>query len=332
VREQVWIASGRTLRPFSRRLGIPCRGASVPTRRALCDFASERAYCQAVKQLKEHYGVEASASMAAKCCMELGRELAGEENLSPATALPPDGADLLLLEIDGTMVPTLLGQSEQGDRRKGRTLGYKEMRLAAARDLAKSDPVYAAGFYEVEQAGAAWSRCALSAGWSMSTMTHAVVDGAEWIRSQHERHFSSFGRALSDCYHVCEYLAAAFPKEEDYLRNKARLLEERVEDLLLELSRLAAEESSRDRPETPAADALRYINNRYDSLFYAQARQAGLPLGSGLIESSHKHVLQSRLKIPGAWWKPGNANAMAKLRAAKANRRWDEIWSAKIAA
>lgn len=332
MREKVWSVSGKTLRPFSRRLGIPCRGASIPTRRALCDFASERAYGQAVKQMKEHYGIEASVSMAAKCCMELGGELAGEENLAPATTLPPEGAELLLLEIDGTMIPTLLGQSEEGDRRRGKMLGYKEMRLAAARDLAKSDPVYAAGFYEVEQAGAAWSRCALSAGRSMGTMTHAVVDGAEWIRSQHDRHFSSFGRALSDCYHVCEYLAAAFPEEEDYRRNKARLLEERVEDLLLELRELAAEESSRDQSETPAADALRYLNNRYDSLFYAQAKQEGLPLGSGLIESSHKHVLQARLKIAGAWWKPANANAMAKLRAAKANGKWESLWSGKLAA
>ncbi len=329
MQEQAWVVSGKLLRPFSSQLGIACRGASQPTRQALCDFATERPYGQAVKQMKRHYGIETSPALAARCCMELGSELAEREELAPVTALPPSGADLLPLEIDGTMIPTLLSQASEGDRRKGKTLGYKEMRLAAACDTGKTDPSYAAGFYEVEQAGAAWSRCALSAGWSMSTKTHAVVDGAEWIRSQHDLHFSRFGRALTDCYHVCEYLAAAFPQPVDYRRNKARLLEGNQEELLLELRARAASESE---GETPAGDALRYLSNRSDSLFYAEAKEQGLPLGSGLIESSRKHVLQARLKVPGAWWKPQNANAMAKLRVAKANGEWDSLWSRKKAA
>ena len=41
---------------------------------------------------------------------------------------------------------------------------------------------------------------------------------------------------------------------------------------------------------------------RKDQLNYKGAIAAGLPIGSGEIESSHRFVIQERLKIPGAWW------------------------------
>jgi hypothetical protein len=50
----------------------------------------------------------------------------------------------------------------------------------------------------------------------------------------------------------------------------------------------------------PVRAAHRYLSNRADTLDYGAALQAGLPIGSGLIESGHKHVLQARLKLPGA--------------------------------
>ena len=49
----------------------------------------------------------------------------------------------------------------------------------------------------------------------------------------------------------------------------------------------------------PVRAADRYIANRPDTLDYAAVIAAGLPIGSGLIESGHKHVLQARLKLPG---------------------------------
>ena len=60
---------------------------------------------------------------------------------------------------------------------------------------------------------------------------------------------------------------------------------------------------------------------------YAGARAAGLPIGSGEVESGHRHVLQKRLKIAGAWWREPNAEAMLHLRAARANYDWDKYWS-----
>jgi len=52
------------------------------------------------------------------------------------------------------------------------------------------------------------------------------------------------------------------------------------------------------------------------------------PFGlGGLIESAHRHLLQSRLKLAGAWWTPSNAHSMCQLRVTRANHLWDSYWS-----
>ena len=65
---------------------------------------------------------------------------------------------------------------------------------------------------------------------------------------------------------------------------------------------------------------------------YGDALKKELPIGSGEIESSHRHVVQKRLKIAGAWWKIGNANIMLQLRTARANGYWKEYWNQRKAA
>ena len=65
---------------------------------------------------------------------------------------------------------------------------------------------------------------------------------------------------------------------------------------------------------TPVRAALRYLGNRSDPLDYARALALDLPVGSGLIESGHRHVLQACIKKAGAWWTEANAHALCQLR------------------
>ncbi len=37
-------------------------------------------------------------------------------------------------------------------------------------------------------------------------------------------------------------------------------------------------------------------------------------------------IVQMRLKIPGAWWKPSNGGVMLCLRALRSNGDWDNYW------
>ena len=48
--------------------------------------------------------------------------------------------------------------------------------------------------------------------------------------------------------------------------------------------------------EAPVRPGHRYLNHRLDCLDYPGALALGLPIGSGMIESGHRHVLPARLK------------------------------------
>jgi hypothetical protein len=49
-------------------------------------------------------------------------------------------------------------------------------------------------------------------------------------------------------------------------------------------------------------------------------------MGSGLLESGHRHVVQARLKKPGAWWYERHARSMRALRVTRTNAHWTNYW------
>jgi hypothetical protein len=77
----------------------------------------------------------------------------------------------------------------------------------------------------------------------------------------------------------------------------------------------------------PVTNAYRYLSNRTDCVDYPRALKLGLPIGSGLIESGHRHVLQARLKKAGASWLIDNAESIANLRVLRANGQWTNLWN-----
>jgi hypothetical protein len=79
--------------------------------------------------------------------------------------------------------------------------------------------------------------------------------------------------------------------------------------------------------EAPVRNGCRYLNNRLDCLDYPRAPALGLPIGSGMIESGHRHVLQARLKKAGAAWLPEDADQIARLRVLRANDQWTSLWN-----
>lgn len=74
----------------------------------------------------------------------------------------------------------------------------------------------------------------------------------------------------------------------------------------------------------------RYLANHRARLDDASAIAAGLPIGSGEIESAHRYVVQPRLKRPGAWWTPDNAEAMLARLLVRANGQWSRYWSGDL--
>ena len=219
-----------------------------------------------------------------------------------------------------------------GKRKGKRPREWKEMRLVAARAKGSTATVYAATMDTVNETGRRWGHCARDAGWGVNSQIHAVGDGAEWIRIQSREVFGKQGTFLCDFFHVSEYLGAASttcrPVKPDPWRRtqQKRLRRGALNKVIAELLRhLEPEETPRE--EAPVRNCHRYLSNRVDCLDYPRALEPDLPIGSGMIESGHRHVLHSRLKKAGAAWLPDHADQIANLRVMRANRKWATLWN-----
>jgi hypothetical protein len=62
-------------------------------------------------------------------------------------------------------------------------------------------------------------------------------------------------------------------------------------------------------------DLIRYYRANEKRMRYTLLRQRGMPVGSGMVESAHRHVLQVRMKRAGQRWSLRRAGRMARLRA-----------------
>jgi len=72
---------------------------------------------------------------------------------------------------------------------------------------------------------------------------------------------------------------------------------------------------------------IKFLTKFYYSVSYGAFAANDWPMGSGRAESSHRSVVQARLKLPGACWKEENLTPMVNLRVVLKNRWWDDFWS-----
>lgn len=332
VEEWIWRSPTQSyLRVLAPRLGVRPRGCSRRLEQALTDFGAEHSFAKANQRLGEHYGFTLNATAVREVTLRHARRaqahLAAEYTESFRT-LPAQGAAQVVAEADGTMLCTVAPSARTGRRPRL----WKEMRLVAARAQGEVAATYGATFGDVAETGRRWGHCAKAAGWGLDSQVHAVADGAEWIARQSQEVFGEQGHFLLDFYHASEYLAAAAERCEPraparWRRTQQRRLKRGAPSLVLAALASHQEPARTPDEEAPVRAAHRYLHLRLEQLDYPRALRLDLPIGSGLIESGHRHVLQARLKQAGAAWLPENADALAQLRVCRANQRWSHLWN-----
>ena len=317
---------GAQVRPFCERAQVRPRGYSGPLQRALVDFGADDSFLGAAKKVREHYGVEVPVAAARQHTLAHARAIGALQHR------PAPAAGMTLTGLDGSMVP-IVESGSGADRRKGKELIWKQANLCCARAQDTVACVYGATMASVRMAGLLWLEVALGAGLAPASSIHAVADGADAIFHAFTEQFAPWDQRAKftvDYYHVDEHLGQAADtiapaaKREWLHRQHGRLLENQASEIL---KTLEEHFEPLEQKETPVRAVHHYLAKRMDNLDYAGARAAGLPIGSGEIESAHRHVIQQRLKIAGAWWTLPNAEAMLRLRTTRANDDWNQYWT-----
>lgn len=317
---------------------MTCRTCSIPLQRTITDFAADGSFgWGAAAKLKEHYRIEVPATVVRAIAEKHGEAMARMERRQQRELPDLPGVSVLIVETDGSMIPVVetaepVPEEPPIDLRKTRKLEWKEGRLSLMHQPGSVTPVFSATMGTVDAVGDQLWRSAIHAGAGIQTMFHGVGDGASWITNQLDLRFGTRATYLVDFYHLCEYIAPAAEAvagtgKEAWIEEKKNWLKDnRWPDVLTSLQPHLEDEKVSDK-DAPVRACYRYISNRPNFLDYKSALAAGLPIGSGEIESAHRYVIQHRLKIAGAWWKIENAEKMLALRVMRANGDWEKYWA-----
>lgn len=281
----------------------------------------------AAGRVQEHYGFALPVSAGRAAPLEQAqraREKLADKYQASFRALPLVGARHVLAQTDGTLVCTIAS----GKRKAKKPRGWKEIRRAAGQEQI----IYAATLGNGSEVGRRWGHGARDAGWGLNSQIHALGDGAEWIRLQTNAVFGRQGTFLCDFFHVSEDLGHAAPscrgpapqrwRRTPQGRLKRGAFAQVIQDLAKQL-----EPAGTPEEEAPVSNAHRYLNNRTDGIDYPRALKLGWPMGSGMMESGHRHVLPARLKKAGAAWLMESAAKIANLRVPRANHLWTTLWN-----
>lgn len=332
MKDRIWTNSTSSyLRPLPQRLGVTPRGRSRRLDRVLTDFGCEHSFVRASASLQEHYGFELGPSAVRIATLKHSKRAAEklqQDYKESFRVLPATGAEHVIAEADGTMICTVA----PGPRKGKRPREWNEMRLTAAQALGSATTVYAATFGSVQETGRRWGHCTRQAGWGLNSQIHAVGDGADWIRLQSGEVFGKQGSFLCDFFHVSEYLGAAAPicrsdRPEQWRRTQQKRLKRGAYQQVIESLEPFLESIDTPEEEAPVRNGHRYLTNRTGCLDYPRALKLGLPIGSGMIESGHRHVLHARLKKAGTAWLRESADHIAQLRVLRSNDLWLSLWN-----
>lgn len=77
--------------------------------------------------------------------------------------------------------------------------------------------------------------------------------------------------------------------------------------------------------------AARYLIKRRQHMWYGVALAAGLPIATGVIEGTCRHLVRARMDCCGARWSVAGAEAVLKLRALKLSGDLDDYWAYHLA-
>jgi hypothetical protein len=352
-------------------MGDELRGATTFTQLAeerMALAGKDGAYARAATLLERLGLLRVAASTVRKVCVRLGRRVRERVDHEAAQqyAVEVQAEEKvagLAIGVDGTMLGRI---DPQHRRRRSRRTGRKvpgkgtlkhffhEVKTLVVFSFDRSGQAVRKTFCATQERVEDFrEKVALEAQKRGAATARQLVflgDGALWVWKTAADLFPQAIQIL-DWYHAVEHLwavgRARYGTDEKRLwawvkQRERELWEGQFDRVLAALRAVSAElgtpdqtlsQEARERdPRWIAYRAVGYFEDNRGRMDYPRYRAANLPIGSGVIESSCKHVVGDRLKRTGMRWDEEGAEDLLALRCLDLNDRWDTLWPLKATA
>ena len=291
-------------------------------------------FAKAVELLEDFLGLPVSQVVAQNYTQAAGAayvQMQNEEMANLERNMPEagPGADKMQISADGAMVPLrhgiwaevrtlVVGEVQPPVQERGESVIHTRQLSYFSRKV-NAQEFQRLALVEIQRRGV-----------ENAKEVAAVMDGADWEQGFVDFHCPQATRIL-DFPHAAEHLHAIgeflhgehTPESQAWLRERThRLKHEGPERLLLELSKL-----QRKYPDAQViASNLAYLKKRKQQMQYPCFQAQGWPIGSGIVESGNKLVVEARLKGSGMHWAEEHVNPMLALRNILCSGRWKTDW------
>jgi hypothetical protein len=333
--------------PLDEELGLLAGNLTPHQQKSLVGLCVQMPFAEASEQLTAITGVQISEATARRQTLAVGK---GVEQVQTAQAQPITGKKTrrcrcrgcqpvreskrqkkptlrLVMSSDGAFVPLVGGVWEEV---KTLVIGEVEPDQKEQEEIHTSKLSYFSRLTDAETFGELAPVETQRREVVQAQEVAAVQDGAVWLQGMVDLHRPDAVRIL-DFAHAAEYVSeieqllrgAGAELPADWLSEQLHQLKHEGPATVLETLRTL----HRAHPEVEhVAEKLAYLEKREAHMQYPLYQQQGWPIGSGIVESGNKVVMQARMKGAGMHWAPAHVNPMLALRTAERNSRWDEAW------
>jgi len=340
--------------PSDDKLGItPHQRTSNELKHVACALAVFVPFETAARLLEMLTTVWVSPTSIWNWIQEAGRKamdhLEGElqnlaEGREPHQEIPKEGIGALplIMGADGVMAPF----RPEGGSPKGKAV-WREVKVAIFARLAKrlnrkgKEISYLRQRRLVavlgckDQLGPRMLLEALRQGIRTARKVVWLSDGGRGFWAIFRERFARRAQGILDFYHAARNLwkgaQALFngktPEATDWFRlTRRRLRHGSPDDVLADIKNALDLRGLPEAAQTVLSNLYEYLAAHREHIDYTKFKELGLPIGSGLVESACKWLIQQRFKGVGMRWSEDGFNHLLHLRLAWVNARFDTIF------
>lgn len=320
--------------PLDERLGLLPGNLSPYCHECLVRLGAWIPFEPVAQLLKDILGVQVSKASVVRDTEAAGAAYVAvqtqeADRIEKEAPTAPVGASKIVISVDGAMVPLqhgewaevktlVIGEVLPSVMERGEPVVHTQ-KLSYFSRLATAECFQHLTLVEMHRRGVEHSQ-----------QVGAVTDGAEWEQGFLDYHCPQAVRVL-DFPHAGQRIGAigqicfgeTSPETSQWIGERLHQLKHQGPDaLLVELSQLQQQHSQCE----VISENLAYLEKRRLQMHYPQFQAQGWPIGSGMVESANKLVVEARLKGAGMHWKRENVDPMVALRNIICSDRWTEEW------
>lgn len=166
-----------------------------------------------------------------------------------------------------------------------------------------------------------------------------LSDGAKGLWRLFDERFSAHATGILDFYHAAQNLWKAAAAWLDGRTSRARrwfgwarhrLRHGHPDGVLADLAEALAVESLPDTARETLMTVYAYLDRHRDHIDYEVYKDWGWPLGSGMVESACKWLIQQRFKGVGLRWSEAGFNHLLHLRLAWVNGSFEALFQVQF--